>query len=230
MTHVSVVTPAFNDEKTAPTVLGELVRLLQKEKWTYEIVIIDDQSRDSTPELLRRFARHSPNVRVFFHKKNQGIAKTYRELYVRARYPIIASFSLDGEWEPADLIRLVKKLEEDRFDMVIGWRTHKEYLWGRKVVSALYNFLILLLFGVKSYDAGSIKVMRKEVIERIPIISHGIFDEAERIIRASSIGYRIGVVPVTHKRVAHKRRFLPRVGLMRQTGVDLFRVWWSMRG
>lgn len=224
---VSVVTPSYNDAQTLLPVLRKLENLLKRSKRDYEIVVIDDESHDSAVERLKHYARNHPCLRVFYHKKNQGIAKTYRELYRRARYPIIVLFSLDGEWDPTDVLRLTKKLEDEKLDIVIGWRRIKAYRWGRKVVSTLYNHFVRLLFGVPSFDAGSIKAMQKKVTE-IPIMSVGVFDEAERIIRAHRMGYRIGVLPVSHKSSSTKRRFIPRLGLITQAVIDMMRVWWSL--
>lgn len=227
-TPVSVVFPSYNDARTLLAVVKELTIILDRSGRAYEIVIIDDESHDGTIQILKQLTKTYPRIRVFYHKKNQGIARVYRELYRRARNPIVVLFSVDGEWDPADVRRLIHKLEEDDLDMVIGWRKHKAYRLGRKVVSTVYNYLVRLLFGVPSYDAGSIKAMRKKVTE-VSIISHGVFDEAERIIRAERLGYRIGVLPIRHKQVGHKRRFLPRPILIGQAIIDTFRVWWSLR-
>ncbi len=224
---VSVVTPAYNDSQTTSLVLTELVALLKQRGGRFEVVIIDDESRDETAAVLRQFALNKPYIRLFFHQKNQGIARVYRELYRRARYPIIVLFSLDGEWDPKDALRLVDKLERENLDITIGWRKIKAYRCGRKIVSTLYNYFVTIVFHVPSYDAGSIKAMRKRVAE-IPIISRGVFDEAERIVRAHRMGYRIGVLPVRHQSLK-KRRFLPRLTLIAEALIDFVRVWWSLK-
>ncbi len=224
---VSIVTPAYNDVTTLVPVIRQLQKLLGRSGRTYEIVIVDDESHDGTVELLKKYSRNRKNLRVFYHKDNLGIAETYRELYQRARYQIIVLFSLDGEWEPVDVLRLIEKLERDTLDMVVGWRQKKAYRCGRKLVSMVYNYVTRLLFGVSTYDAGSIKAMRKELLDTIPIVSVGVFDEAERIIRASRAGYRIGFLPVSHNSVSHKRLFSPKFRLIGQAVVDMVRVWRS---
>lgn len=226
---ISIVTPTYNDAPTLLVALWQLEKLLVSGRRTYEIVIIDDASTDATVSILKRYAQHHTHVRLYFHRKNQGIAKTYRRLYTLARHPLVILFSLDGEWSPADCVRLVDKMEAGHFDMVIGWRQKKAYRWGRKIVSFFYNKLIFWLFHVPSFDAGSIKAIRKDLLKAIPIVSVGVFDEAERIIRASRAGFAIGMVPVTHTRIPHKHRFLPHGSLIIQAVCDMTRVWWVLR-
>ena len=221
---ISIVTPAYNDERTVLPVLSQLEKLLKRSGRIYEIVIVDDKSTDNTVKLLKWYRNRHRNVRVYYHPKNLGIAKTYRELYQRARYPIVVLFSLDGEWAPVDCLRLVRKLEEGNYTMVIGWRRKKAYRWGRIVVSFFYNNLVRLLFGVPSYDAGSIKAIEKNLLASIPIQSRGVFDEAERIIRSYRAGYRIGVLPVRHRAIVHKRRFFTRINLLIEAIGDMLSV------
>jgi glycosyltransferase involved in cell wall biosynthesis len=200
---VSVVTAMYNDSQTALDAIQSLEKHLTRHFTAWEIVIVDDASSDGSPELVRRYIRNNPRIQLCIHQKNQGIAKTYRELYRRAKWDVIVLFSLDGEWEASDTILLAKTLIEHNVDIVIGVRRHKQYSIGRAVISRLYNMLTVSVFGVPTKDAGSIKAMRKHVVSSVPIISRGVFDEAERIIRASLMGYRIRFVDV-HHRVTHK--------------------------
>jgi glycosyltransferase involved in cell wall biosynthesis len=196
---LSVVSPIYNDLGSMPLVLGELVTLLKKQKIIWDILLIDDGSTDGSVDWIQRFAKNIPQIQVRYHAANKGIAKTYRELYQSATGDIVVLFSLDGQWDPADVVRLYRALAEKDVDMVIGVRKHKKYTVWRKVVSSIYNFLTLSVFGVATRDAGSIKAMRKILISTTPIISKGVFDEAERLIRAYRAGYRIGFIHVGHR-------------------------------
>lgn len=196
---VSIVSPIYNDKKTAPHVLPILEKLLATSQFTnWEIVLIDDASTDGSRQWVGEYVKGKKHIRLFLHDHNQGIAKTYRELYRRAQNDVVVLFSLDGEWDPTDTMLLAETLVQKNYDIVVGVRRQKSYTVWRRIVSAIYNKVTRLFFGVDTRDAGSIKAMRKEVIEKIPIISKGVFDEAERLIRAKHAGYTVGFVNVGH--------------------------------
>lgn len=227
--HVSLVTPSYNDAQTAKEVLQELFKQLRASGRKFEIVVVDDESRDGTVEILKQFARNTSHIRLFFHEKNQGMAKTFRELNALAKKPLVVQFSLDGEWDPFDVIRLITAIEEGGYDMVLGVRQDKSYGWARKLVSHTYNTLTRLIFGVSTFDAGSIKATKKIVLQKTPCISRGVFEEAERIIRATKMGYRVGTIPILYRPAKKAYRLLPKVPLIAGAIVDVFRLWRSLR-
>jgi glycosyltransferase involved in cell wall biosynthesis len=204
-------------------VLPPLMSLLKRSFRKNECVLIDDASTDTSNKLVRFFTKKQPRLRLITHTKNLGIAHTYRELYKRAKGDIVVLFSLDGGWDPRDAIRLAVALEDGKYDMMIGVRSHKQYTLWRKIISRIYNDVTLFCFGVKTSDAGSIKAIRKQVLENIPIISKGVFDEAERIIKAKKRGYRIGYLPVSHLRGSTKQHGI-RMSHVVVAALDVFRV------
>ncbi len=114
-------------------------------------------------------------------------------------------------------------------DIVIARRINKNYGIFRSVISHIFNLVPLTLFGVKTSDAGAVKLVRREIIQRVRIISHSPFSEAERLIRASRLGYRVNSIPtVTQRRrsgVSHGVRFDVLVAAVS----DVCRVWWDIR-
>lgn len=203
---VSIVSPIYNDRKTAPRVLPLLEKLISSRFTDWEIVLIDDESTDGSREWVSEYAKGKKHIRLFIHDHNQGIAKTYRELYRRAQNDVVVLFSLDGEWDPKDAIILACGVVQKQYDIIIGVRKKKSYTISRRIISSIYNRVTKLFFGVDTRDAGSIKAMRKEVLEKIPIISKGVFDEAERCIRAKRAGYTVGFVNVSHNPAQKTRR------------------------
>ncbi|HUD19829.1 MAG TPA: glycosyltransferase family 2 protein [Patescibacteria group bacterium] len=223
---VSIVSPIYNDRHSLPFILPELVKELKKAFRKWEIVLIDDASFDGSREWARNYCKNISHIKLFFHSKNEGIATTYRELYSKAKGDIIVLFSLDGEWDPGDTLRLAKTLDTENDDIVVGVRRQKRYTVWRSMVSALYNTFTSYFFGVDTRDAGSIKAFRKDVT-RIPIISWGVFDEAERLIRAEKLGYRIGFLNVSHKKAAKVKRGIRMIHVWEAT-VDMMRVFWDI--
>lgn len=225
---VSIVSPIYNDLETMPGVLPALEKRLSARFTHWEILLIDDDSHDGSTQWISHYSTRKKRIRLLIHRKNQGIAATYRELYDKARYDVVVLFSLDGEWNPEDAIRLADTLIRDNLDVVVGVRKRKSYTIWRNIVSASYNNITRLFFGFGTQDAGSIKAMTKDVISHVPIISKGVFDEAERIIRAHAMGYRIGFVRVVHHSI---KKTKSSIGIEHVLGaiVDCIRVAIDMR-
>ena len=227
-TTVSVVCPTYNEAGIAAKMLARLYTLTAKHIAHSEIVVIDDGSTDGNLAQLKAFTKGKTRIRIIPQTPNQGIAVTLRRLYTEARNEWIIVFSLDGEWDPTDVIRFYERLSAGDTDMVIGERREKQYTAGRKLFSWLYNKMVSIFFGVKTYDAGSLKAMHTNIVHKVPIISIGVFDEAERIIRASRMGYRICVIPINHLPTKKPPRVIPRPVLVRGAILDMFRVWISL--
>jgi len=194
---VSVVIPARNEESTIGTVLEEAVKLLPKITKKYEILINDDASSDKTSLILEQFSQKHKNILVFHQKKALGISGGFEFLYKRVKNELIFTLSADGEFSIKDLPKMIAKIYAG-FDLVIGQRRSKKYSFPRKLISFMFNFLPKLLFGVDLYDAGSIKLYKKEVLKDTTPLSKSVFNEAERIIRSYKLGYKITSVQINY--------------------------------
>ncbi len=115
----------------------------------------------------------------------------------------------------------------DRYDLLVGKRVRKHYTPFRAAISRAFNLLPWLLFGVATHDAGSIKLVRRELLQ-IPLASRGPFREAERIIRARRRGYRIGMVIVENQPRRTGKASGWCWGLVGQAVLDLLRCWWRI--
>jgi hypothetical protein len=115
------------------------------------------------------------------------------------------------------------------FDIVIAARKNKHYGTIRRFVSWAFNALPTVLFGVETHDAGAVKLVRREIIERFELVSRSPFSEAERLIRAARAGYRIGSYPVAvvDRHAGRARGASP--GAVAQAIKDVLRVWWDLR-
>jgi glycosyltransferase involved in cell wall biosynthesis len=219
---VTICIPAFNEATTIESVVLDARRALEQAEIPGEILVLDDGSRDRTWQLLRELQKEMPVLQLRRHPDNRGIASTFAELYRWASKPLVFLNSGDGQWHMNILLELLPMVTE--FDIVVARRRVKHYSYGRLLISWLFNALPALLFATPTYDAGSVKLVRREIYD-IPLISKGVFGEAERIIRASRRGFRIGVKDVDHlPRLAGKASGA-RVSLVLQAMLDLSRCW-----
>ena len=197
---ISLVIPTYNNASTIKAQLNICEKIMNELCDNYEIIISNDASKDKTKEILEKNFAENPHFKIINQQKNLGISNNIKFLYRIASCDYIALFSIDGAWNPQDISRLARFAYEKHADIVIGKRVKKEYPLSRKIVSVFYNSLIFLLFGVKTYDTGSIKIFKKKVFQKVKLISKSVFFEGEMIIKAQKKGYSIAYLPIDHYR------------------------------
>lgn len=190
---LSICIPAYNEEETICKAIYDASEVLDKIDVSGEILVIDDCSTDSTWSLITELEKEIKYLKTVRHEVNCGIAITCNELYQWSTRQLVFINSADGQMEMNVVFQMIRFADD--YDLIIAKRKDKHYSIGRKLISSLYNTLPLLLFGTKTYDAGSVKLVLRDIYD-IPVISKGVFVEAERIIRAKQRGYRIGFVNV----------------------------------
>jgi glycosyltransferase involved in cell wall biosynthesis len=224
---VSVCFPAYNEEATIEQVLNEAHDLLCASKLEYEILVCNDGSRDRTGRIIEDAAGRLPNIRVLQNPRNLGIASTFERLYRESSMEFVFLNSTDRQWQTSVLFDLLPLTRS--FDIVIAVRNDKHYGTVRRFVSWAFNAMPSILFGVRTYDAGAVKLVRREIIERFALVSVSPFSEAERIIRAARAGYRIGAYAVdTAERHTGRARGVS-LTTVTQAAKDVVRLWWLLR-
>ncbi|GEM_PF-1522906 len=193
---LSLVIPLYNNALTLQKQLDLCIRVLKSNSRSFEILICDDGSVDVSPSILKRYASRYPFIRIITHGVNQGIPKTIFHLYKEARNDYILLFSLDGDWDPEDIGKLIVAMGGTNADIVVGKRNKSVYSFYRKIVSYGYNVVTRMLFGIDTIDAGSIKLFSRSLFSGKKIISRSMFFEAEMIIRAIRNGAHMVALPV----------------------------------
>jgi glycosyltransferase involved in cell wall biosynthesis len=224
---VSVCFPAYNEEQTLRAVLEDARQFLASSGIDYEILICDDGSTDATPTIIRDVAEGDARIRAWSHERNQGIFVTFEDLYARATKEFVFLNSTDEQWDTRILLDLLPMTASA--DVVIASRRNKHYTPVRRVISWAFNGLPTLLFGVRTYDAGAVKIMRREIITRFALISRSPFSEAERLIRAARLGYRIAEYPVDTRPRRTGQGSGTNWSLVRGSVRDFMRVWIALR-
>ncbi len=218
----SLVIPVFNNGDTLVEQIKECEEIISKIISNYEIIICDDKSTDNSAHLLRKHFQNKSHFNIIFHSKNKGIAKTIRELYSKAKLDNIVLFSVDGCWNPKDIEKLLLQAIESKSDIVIGKRNKSQYSMYRKIISFFYNTLPIIFFGVKTTDAGSIKVIRKKIFDSTKLVSKSVFFEAEIIIKAKKNGKVIESVPIHFKKHKNKKGSGGKINLVASSLRDIF--------
>jgi len=197
----SVVVPLYNEEESVQLLYERITEAVAPMGRAYEILFVDDGSRDRTLEIAAGLASRDPHLKVIEFRGNYGQTPAMAAGIDHARGRFIVTMDGDLQNDPADIPVMLDELTED-FDMVVGWRKNRQdKLITRKVPSWIANRLIGKVTGVPIKDNGcSLKVYRASVIKKVPLYS-----EMHRFIpaMASIAGARVREVPVRH----HARQF-----------------------
>lgn len=227
---LSVVLPAYNEQGTIEKVILDHHSVLSGlDVGDWEIVCLDDASTDSTLAIMRRLVESIPKLRVLAHERNQGIYQSFQDLFEAARGTHVYLTASDGQWPASNLLNMLPALEAG-VGLVVGVRENRSEVYGamRRVVSFLFNLLPQALFGVKTADAGSVKLGLREIFN-YDLISRSPFVEAERIIRARREGHEVAFVPIQFlRRTAGKERGASWRNVKR-SALDCFRCFASYR-
>ncbi len=170
-TDLSVLVPIFNEVGNVEPLHAELDAVLRPSGWSYELIFIDDGSTDGSRAKLTAIQEADPeHVRVAFLRRNCGQTAALSAGLDLARGQILVPMDGDCQNDPADIPRLLKKLEEG-CDVVSGWRKHRQDKWlTRKVPSQAANWLVARLSGVGLHDFGcTLKAYRRSVLEGVKL-------------------------------------------------------------
>jgi glycosyltransferase involved in cell wall biosynthesis len=197
---VSLVVPVYNCKKKAIEQLNICNKILKNICGDYEIIVSDDCSTNGIAGLLEEKFKNNKAFRLIFQEKNLGIAGNFQYLYKSAKKDFVMTFSADGDYNPHDIQKILMFGNRKKADLVIGKRIKKGgYTFYRKFISTFFRLLPLVFFGVDTVDAGSIKLIKRDILPST-IISESVFMEAEIIITAKRKGYKIFSYPVFYKK------------------------------
>ncbi len=194
--YLSVVVPVYNEEENIPHLYERLTSEMEHLGLPYEIIAVDDGSRDQSFALLRDLARADRRLRVVRFRRNFGQTAAFSAGFDRARGEVVVTIDADLQNDPADIGALLAKIEEG-YDVVSGWRAHRQDPFlNRRLPSIIANRLISWATGVRLHDYGcSLKAYRLEVVRGIRL-----YGELHRFIPAiaSWQGVTVTELPVRH--------------------------------
>lgn len=203
--YLSIVLPIYNEEENIPLLIEELIPTLESLGHSFEVLCIDDGSRDGSFAALKDLHAQDDRVRVVRFRRNFGQTAAFAAGFARAEGDIVITMDADLQNDPHDIPKLLAKIDEG-YDVVSGWRVDRWQeglvsILTRKVPSTAANWLISTSTGVHLHDYGcSLKAYRNEVVKGIRL-----YGDMHRFIPAvaSWFGVTVAEVPVTYR----SRRF-----------------------
>ncbi len=194
--YVSIIIPVYNEEENVPLLHERIRQVLERQAFTYEIIFIDDGSKDGTYTQLKKIAESNEHVQVIRFRRNFGQTAAMAAGVDQSAGEILVFMDGDLQNDPIDIPRMLAKMEEG-YDVVSGWRKDRQDAQiSRKLPSRIANKLISSVSGVYLHDYGcTLKAYRYEVFQHIRL-----YGEMHRFIPAYAAlaGASIAEVPVAH--------------------------------
>ena len=193
MQGISVVVPVFNEEGNVRELHKEILEVCKKENYKFEIIFVDDGSKDKTPEICKELKP----LKYIRMRKNFGQTAAMDAGIKLAQYDYIVTMDGDRQNDPADIPKLVNYLEENDLDIVSGWRKNRKDTVMKKFTSRVANFLRGIIVKDNIHDSGcSLKIYKTECFDHI-----NLYGEMHRFIPAllRIKGFEVGEVVVNHR-------------------------------
>lgn len=193
MRGISVVVPVFNEEGNVRELHQEILEVCKKENYKFEIIFVDDGSKDKTPEICKGLKP----LKYIRMRKNFGQTAAMDAGIKASQYDYIVTMDGDRQNDPADIPKLVNYLEENDLDIVSGWRKNRKDTVMKKFTSRVANFLRGIIVKDHIHDSGcSLKIYKKECFDHI-----NLYGEMHRFIPAllKIKGFEVGEVVVNHR-------------------------------
>jgi glycosyltransferase involved in cell wall biosynthesis len=192
----SIVVPFFNEQENVPALYMKLTEVMDSIGEPYELVFVDDGSRDNTFKVLTDIYEHDRRVNLVRLRRNFGQTPALKAGFDFAQGEIVISMDGDLQHDPEEIPRFLEKIEEG-YDLVSGWRHARTDHWlMRQLPSRTANWMMSKLSGVELHDFGTtFKAYRREIIQEVQL-----YGELHRFIPAlaSSTGARIAEVPIAN--------------------------------
>jgi glycosyltransferase involved in cell wall biosynthesis len=193
---ISVVVPAYNEAESLPELFRELAAELEKLGRPWEVILVDDGSRDGTDRAIEALAAADPRVRGIALRRNFGKSAALATGFKLAKGELVVTMDADLQDDPAELPRMIEALEGG-FDLVSGWKRNRQDPITKTLPSRLFNAVTSWVAGIRLHDFNcGFKVYRREVTEALEV-----YGELHRFMPALAHwrGFRVGELPVHHR-------------------------------
>ena len=198
--NLSIVIPAYNEAESLPELLQWIERVMLEHSYSYEVIFIDDGSKDDTWNVIESLSASNNNVRAIKFQRNYGKSPALNEGFKIAQGNYVVTMDADLQDSPEEIPELIKVLEEGKYDLVSGWKkVRHDNKFTKNLPSKLYNWTTGRMSGIQLHDMNcGLKIYKNQVVKSIEV-----FGEMHRYIPvlAKAAGFdSIGEKPVLHQK------------------------------
>ena len=227
---LTVFFPAYNDGGTIASMVVVANLTARGLTGDYEIIVVNDGSRDATAAVLDELAGVYPRLRVLTHETNRGYGAALRSGFRAATKPLVFYTDGDAQYDPRELTVLWRRLQDHPdVDVVNGYKISRSDPFHRIVIGRLYHHLVKFLFGLRLRDVDcDFRLMRRAVFERVTLEKSSGVICLEMMKKIQDAGFRIAEVPVHHYHRAYGVSQFFNFGRIARTALDVMRLWISL--
>ncbi len=201
---ISFIIPVYNEQDNIRGVFRDLYAVLaQNPQWTWEVIVIEDGSKDNTRAVIQELVSKHRGAEVIYHDQNGGYNKSMRDGMKKARGKYLMYIGADEEFDCSEIASFVEPLlasGEKHADLVLGVRWQRNaYKLHRFFLSVIYIFLLNAIFKMRINDYNWSQAWSRELFEKIELESESLFMLPEIIIKAYDLGFKIKEVPSNHR-------------------------------
>jgi len=223
---LSVFFPAYNDAPSLPGLLARTFDVLRRHVEDYEVIVVDDGSRDGTAEILRSLQQqYAPYLRVVTHPENRGYGAALRSGFEAATKDLVFYTDGDGQYDVGELPKLLAQMTPET-GLVNGYKLERRDPWHRIWIGKVYNALARFLFGVRLRDIDcDYRLIRRSVLSNMELTSTSGTVCVELVRKLELSGCKVVEVGVHHYPRLHGRSQFFRVRSLWTTLTQLARLW-----
>ncbi len=197
---LTIFFPAWNEEEYVERAVSRAHAVLTKLSRDFEILIVDDASTDRTREVTLALQERYPQLRIVTHPENRKLGGAMKTGFKEARGEVVIYSDIDLPFDLAEVEKALRLLDYLEADMICGFRHDRTSEGPKRIVYSFgYNWLIRALFGVFVKDINfSFKVVRRRVLQAIELKSEGSFIDAELVVKATKLGFKVFQIGVDY--------------------------------
>jgi glycosyltransferase involved in cell wall biosynthesis len=229
---ISVFLPAYNEAENIKPVILRVKDVLEKVADTWEIIVVNDGSKDKTAEILSNLSEKDKRIRIITHLENRGYGASLRSGFYASKYKWIAFIDSDGQFDFVEIDKFIEKQKDTGADLVIGYYKERKVSLSKKITSKVWEMFVYILFGLKVQDIDcGFKMISKKVIETIPHLEseRGAFITSELLIKAKRSKFKFAEVPITHYPRTKGEGTGRKLNVIIKSFVDLLKLWKKLR-
>jgi glycosyltransferase involved in cell wall biosynthesis len=225
---ISVFFPAYNDAGTIPSMVIGAILTLRELTDDYEVIVVNDASRDHTGELLAELERQYDCVRIVTHPSNRGYGGALRSGFANATKDLIFYTDGDAQYDPREL-KLLMPLLTPEIDMVNGYKVTRQDPLHRIIIGRIYQYFVRWAFGLKLRDPDcDFRVMRRSIFDKVRLESDSGVICVEMIKKIEDNGFRIAETPVHHFHRAYGHSQFFNFRRLFQVAIALSKLWFRL--
>jgi glycosyltransferase involved in cell wall biosynthesis len=229
---ISVFFPAYNEQGHIATTVKRAKDILPKIAKDWEILVVNDGSKDKTGKIIDKLAKKSSKVKAIHHDVNRGYGAAFKSGLYAGKYEWITFTDSDGQFDFSEITNFIEEQRKTKADIVIGYYKKRRVSKTKILTSKMWELVVFALFGLKVHDIDcGFKLISKKVVDEIPDLEseRGAFISSEFLIKAKKRGFKIVEIPVTHYPRTAGQGTGRDIKVILNSFMDLFRLWFKLR-